>query len=98
MNNTSYRHWFSRPHETLEGAQASQKWDLFNPVGVFLTPDGCYVTGLVRCDSRWSMEWLTDMAAQIEGVTGYKLVSYCDPIVPGWFEFQPVAVEQGGGS
>lgn len=102
MDTPTKRRWFLGPFDSQEAAQDSHEWNLFDPQGVFLTADGGYVTGKLQCNALWSAEWLATMAAQIEGMTGYKLVSYCDPIVPGWnrwpAEPTPAASEQAGGA
>ncbi len=80
--------WFGEPKSTKEDAQLLHEFSLFNPAGVFLTETGEFVLSLLRCDSRWSDEFIKQIAEDIQTYTGNKLVSYCDPLLGVWHDYR----------
>lgn len=71
-------HWFSEPQETKEQAQALHSGDVFEPAAVFQTKEGKFTFALLR-------DWNSPPdVSQIEKLTGYKAVSFCDAILAMW--------------
>lgn len=87
LNMRSMR-WFSEPQATLEMAQALYHYDLFNPAGVFRTPDGRYVLGLLRM-CHWTPTVLAEIAKALFECTGNILISVTGPLIHNWQPIEP---------
>ena len=79
-----YVSWFSGSYETIEQAQEWYKYDLFNPAAIFELPSGGFVLGYIReqnCPPHQT-------ALNIKKLTGYQMVSYCDPLLGVWSKYE----------
>ena len=69
---------------TIAAAEALHTEELFNPAAVFDTGEG-FVYGRLRemeCPPH-------ETARAIEKMNGYKMVTYCDPLLNTWHRYEP---------
>ena len=87
MSVNQFVNWFGGIQETIEAAQEFYTYSLFNPVAVFELPDGGYTLACIR-EQNWPPH---ETAQAVERLVGYKMVSYCDPVLGAWkpYEGQP---------